>query len=360
MINKATFNNFLSHENISFDNLSGINLIIGENDTGKTALLKMMYATTKSLEIFSKKQQQASTNNSFKKVLGEKIESTFQPRKGKIGELVMKGSKEKKLTIEISYKKNETPKYTQQIRFSFGESTTVSINDCTEHIEILPDETNVLFVPAKEVLTAFKAIKFTREPNYLSGFDDTYLDLIKALEIPTQKGRVKDTLAAINNTLEELFDGVINQKDTDEPFLFKKGNTEFGMSLTAEGFKKIGIITTLIRNRQLGKNTILFFDEPETALHPKAIRKFMEMLVAISQAGVQIFMATHSYFAIKQLCIAAMRDQINITCCSLEKSEPDGKIQAKFSNLIDGMPENPIVEEALKMFDEEINVELSR
>ncbi|HMW37476.1 MAG TPA: AAA family ATPase [bacterium] len=73
------------------------------------------------------------------------------------------------------------------------------------------------------------------------------------------------------------------------------------MSLTAEGVKKLGILTTLIRNRQLNKGTILFMDEPEAVLHPQAIRDLVKILNLLSQSGIQIFISTHSFFVIKQL-----------------------------------------------------------
>jgi predicted ATPase len=68
------------------------------------------------------------------------------------------------------------------------------------------------------------------------------------------------------------------------------------MQLTAEGIKKIGILTTLIRNRQLNANSVLFLDEPETTLHPEATRELVEMLMLMARAGMQIFLATHNYF----------------------------------------------------------------
>jgi predicted ATPase len=351
MIQKITIKNFLNYENFSIETVPNITVLIGENDTGKTGLLKMLYATTKSLEVFSRKSHIKEA--SFKKELAEKMFNVFQPRKTGIGDIVMKGSKEK-LSVDLRIKQD---KYHQDIRFTFGESASQNINDCSEHIDKAPDDFNALFIPAKEVLTAFKAIKFTRDPHFLLGFDDTYLDLIKALEIPTQKGNVKEELLKVNRDLEDLFEGVVNQTDKDELFIFKKGNTEFSMSLTAEGIKKIGIITTLIRNRQLGKNTILFFDEPETALHPKAVRQLTEMIVNMSKAGVQILLSTHSYFVIKQLNICAKRDNLDIMCVSLERQK--GKsITANLSNLKEDMPDNPIIAEALNMFDEELNLDL--
>lgn len=109
----------------------------------------------------------------------------------------------------------------------------------------------------------------------------------------------------------------------------------------------------------MGKGTILFMDEPETALHPEAVRQMVEMLVAMSKAGVQVFIASHSYFVIKQLSNCAKRDQLNINCWNLARE--NGKlVSCSFHNLIDGvLPSNSIVEEALKMFDEEIKIDLN-
>jgi predicted ATPase len=166
-------------------------------------------------------------------------------------------------------------------------------------------------------------------------------------------------LSKVTQTLEDLFEGKIEQTgQKEQPFIFKKGNQQFAMQQTAEGIKKIGILTTLITNRQLGKGTILFMDEPETALHPDAIRQIVEMLVAMSKAGVQIFLATHSYFVIKQLANCAKRDNLNINCWNLKRETPKSVINS-FHDLIDGvLPSNSIIDEEIKMYDEEINIDL--
>ena len=43
-----------------------------------------------------------------------------------------------------------------------------------------------------------------------------------------------------------------------------------------EGIKKIGIIDRLLSNRYLQSGSIVFIDEPESFLHPKAIIEFIE------------------------------------------------------------------------------------
>lgn len=357
MINSITIKNFMAHSDLSLKDIPEINVIIGKNDTGKTGLLKLLYATVKSLEIYSLKTKSSGT--SFKKELADKLYDTFMPIKNGLGDLVQKGNKDK-LDVNITIVGNNG-KYKQPIYFSFGDRTEKSISSGNEHIEPLPDNNiNALFVPAKEVLTAFEDIRNIRDNFYGVGFDDTYLDLIKALSLPTTKGRVASELSTVNKTLEDLFEGKIEQTgQKEQPFLYKKGNQQFSMQQTAEGIKKIGILTTLINNRQLGKGTVLFMDEPETALHPDAVRQMVEMLVAMSKAGVQIFIASHSYYVIKQLAICAKRDKLNINCWNLtrERGKP---VNNSFHNLIDGvLPSNSIIEETLKMFDQEIDIDLN-
>jgi predicted ATPase len=357
MIDSIKIKNFMSHSDLIINGINGINVIIGKNDTGKTGLLKLLYGSVKSLEIYSKKT--ALKDVSFKKELADKLFDTFMPRKNGLGDLVQKGSKEK-LDVNITVVGNNG-KYNQTICFSFGERTERSISTCIDDIKQLPPNSiNALFVPAKEVLTAFSDIRNIRDNFYGVGFDDTYLDLIKALDLPTTKGRVAEELSLVNKTLENLFEGKIEQTgQQDQPFIFKKGNQQFAMQQTAEGIKKIGILTTLITNRQLGKGTILFMDEPETALHPDAIRQMVEMLVAMSKAGVQIFIASHSYFVIKQLANCAKRDELNISCWNLIR-EDNKPVNNSFHNLIDGvLPSNSIIDEALAMFNEEINIDLN-
>lgn len=345
----------MAHSELSVKDIPSINVIIGKNDTGKTGLLKLLYATVKSLEIYSLKAKQSDVV--FKKELSDKLLDTFMPRKNGLGDLVQKGNKEK-LDVNITIKDNNG-KYMQDVYFSFGDRTEKSISTCIEHVEPLANSTiNALFVPAKEVLTAFNDIRNIRDNFYGVGFDDTYLDLIKALSLETTKGRVSNELSNVNKSLEELFEGKIEQTgQKDQPFVFKRGNQQFAMQQTSEGIKKIGILTTLITNRQLGKGTILFMDEPETALHPDAVRQMVEMLVAMSKAGVQIFLASHSYFVIKQLTICAKRDDLHINCWNL-KREMGQPVSNSFHDLIDGiLPSNSIIDEALKMYDDEINID---
>ena len=355
MIHAVTIKNFMAHSNLSVKDVPGINVIIGKNDTGKTGVLKLLYATIKALEIHSLKGK--TSDGSFKEELANKLNDTFMPRKNGLGDLVQKGSKER---LEATLTLLGEGRYKQDLYFSFGDRTQKTISIANDHIEPLKEtKINALFIPAKEVLTAFTDIRNIRDNFYGTGFDDTYLDLIKALALPTTKGKVAAELSQVNKQLENLFEGKVEQtRVQDQPFIFKKSSQQFTMQQTAEGIKKIGILTTLINNRQLGKGTILFMDEPETALHPDAIRQLVEMLVAMSKAGIQIFIATHSYFVIKQFAVCAKRDVLSVGCWNFTKA-PGQPVSNTYKDLIDGvLPSTSIIDEALRMYDQEIEVDL--
>jgi len=107
-------------------------------------------------------------------------------------------------------------------------------------------------------------------------------------------------------------------------FVYKKKDDKvIPISLTADGTRKIGLLYQLVLNREITPGTVLFIDEPENSLHPSLLMKLLEALVRLSKHGVQIFMATHNYFVLKQLEIIARRDDYPIRCFSLKLDEND-------------------------------------
>ena len=209
--------------------------------------------------------------------------------------------------------------------------------------------------PPKEVLTSLDAIAATRETLEITGFGDHYFDLIKALRLPTTRGNIQSNLKQVLEELEALFAGEV-RKEGDE-FVFKRGNEKYRMSQTAEGIKKIGILTQLIRNRTINTGSILFFDEPEANLHPQAIVALADMLVELSRADIQIFLATHDYFILKALELKARQYESSIPICSLTKSV-DG-VEATLDDLQEGMPKNPILDVSSKLLNDDMNLSLA-
>ncbi len=351
MIKSVTLENFMGYTKFESNEFASVNVIIGKNDTGKTGLLKLLYCAAKTVDTYSKRSQNSDVE--FKKLLAEKLLDTYQPGKKGLGELVSKITKEK-LSVDIEFQHLHL-NYEDKLHFSFGDSTTNTIVDCQKSIKPISENFRCLFIPAKEVLTSLKAIRATRDNLEMPGFDDTYLDLIRALVIPIQRGNITAELKDVNKRLEDLFEGQIEQQ-SDDDFFFKKGNTEFPIQLTAEGVKKIGILTTLIRNRQLNANSLLFLDEPETTLHPEAARELVEMLMLMAKSGIQIFLTTHNYFFLKQMHLSARRYNVTTNCYSLSR-ERGRSLEYSVYDLKNEFPENPISDEAIRMSDDEAKLD---
>lgn len=132
------------------------------------------------------------------------------------------------------------------------------------------------------------------------------------------------------------------------------------MHQTAEGIKKIGILSRLMRNRRLtpAGGCMLFVDEPEVNLHPKAIVLFAEMLHEFAQSGIQVYLTTHSYFLLKRLEQLAREKKTDYALLDLRKQEGAG-VTGTVTKLAKGLPQNPIVEESLSLFDRDVQLDLA-
>ncbi len=334
MITNLTIKNFGPIGGLEWNDVSNINLIIGRNGAGKSFLLKALYSAMRTLEEY----RRGNDPRTATEILADKLYWTFQP--DKLGELVTKGA-DAALSFKVRLDGND-------FSYAFGKDTTRKIA-FLENL-VTPRSSNSIFLPAKEVLSLHKIILRSRDIDRVFGFDDTYVDLARALSQPTSQGRMYEEFSKARKSLAELLEGRIYYDNTVGQWSFWKGNQKFSVDVTAEGIKKISILDTLLGNRYLNSGSIVFIDEPESALHPAAISKLMDIIAVLASAKrIQFFLASHSYFVIKKLCLIAQRDTISIPVLARDKSG------WYLANLQDGMPENEIIDESIKLYEEEVD-----
>lgn len=363
MINRAELKNFGPIKELDWQNLGKINLIIGNNGCGKSFLLKALYSAVRTLEDY-----QRGDSPDFQKIdeiLRYKLWWTFQPEK--ISYLVSTLTDED-LFFSLIFNQ-------QTFNYSFGKDSTKTQNFTSLENKVMPRKENSIFLPAKEVLSLHHLILKTREEDKLFGFDDTYFDLAKALQSPpldipsyfgfaeagdsdgfnspfysesTTKGHQSDDFNKSRNLLEGMIGGRIEFDSIKKRWYFRKGEQRFSMGTTAEGIKKIAILDTLLGNGYLSENSIIFFDEPEANLHPQAISQLLDIIAVLANHGIQFFLASHSYFVVKKLFLIAQEQQLSIPVLSYQDNE---WVQ---SDLKDGMPSNPIIQESIRLYKEEI------
>ena len=106
----------------------------------------------------------------------------------------------------------------------------------------------------------------------------------------------------------------------------------------------------LLANGYLNTNSIIFIDEIESALHPKAVCQFLDMIDNIAnEMGIQVFITSHSYFVIKKLFLIALKKENTVKCISLNKGT-----EAQICDLYDGMPNNSIIDTSIQLYEQEI------
>lgn len=334
MLNKIELRNFGPLPSVSWESLGNLNLVIGGNGSGKTFLLKAMYSALRTIEDYKRGDEQRSVSE----ILVEKLYWTFQAEK--IGDLVSKGSDSPlSCTLHINSK---------EFSYSFGKETSRQISSLGNQVP--PQSSRSIFLPAKEVLSLHQIILKSRDIDKSFGFDDTYLDLARALQQPTTKGKNYAEFAQSRTNLEKILGGTIEFDHESSRWVFSKGKQKFPIGVTAEGIKKIAILDTLLGNRYLDTNSVVFIDEPESALHPTAISQLLDIVSALADRGIQFFLASHSYFVVKKLALIAQEKDCSIPVLS----SVDGEWRSE--NLRDGMPDNPIIDESIRLYKEEVGL----
>ena len=285
MINRIDLKNFGPLSNFHWRNLGPINLIVGGTGAGKTFLLKAIYCTMRTLEQYKRGDDQRPAAE----ILREKLYWTFQP--DKIGDLVTKGAGDALSSMMLFDQ--------QDFIYSFGKKTSKRIASLETHVS--PRTSNSIFLPAKEVLSLHQIILKSREQDRTFGFDDTYLDLARALRqgesgpaafIQPHENRLDfvgepdwdyTEFSKSRESLEGMLGGRVEYDETSGRWQFKTGNQKFPIGVTSEGIKKIAILDTLLGNRYLDTNSIVLIDEPESALHPVAISDLLDIVAVLAE-----------------------------------------------------------------------------
>ena len=334
MITSIDISNYGPISNLCWENLGKINLVIGPNKSGKTYLLKALYSAIKTVEAYRRGKDVRKDTE----LLFDRLYWTFQV--GSIGRLVKSGAKALKLDMTLDGNR--------QLSYTFGPAAERQPNILLNTCDPRPD--NSIFIPAKEILSLQNIIIKNREIDQEFGFDNTYYDLAKALT-PTTKGRNYKEFSKVRNTLEEAIGGHIEYDEKNNAWIFKEGNRMLSISMTSEGVKKLSILGTLLGNHYLSKDSVIFIDEPESALHPQLVSTFMDIIMALSKMGIQFFIASHSYFVIKKLYLLAHQHSVSLPVISFDRE--GGYIR---SDLREEMPANPIIDESIRLYTEEIDL----
>lgn len=244
----------------------GINILIGENGVGKTTILKMIYAATQ----WSMLKKDAGKTQRLTQFFSNNLSDI---------DLLKNKSDDGYSYFEVS---DGTHKFTDSLSHK-------AILDLDDWLGLnIPS----VFIPTMEMLSHSQGFLALNQ-KYRLPFDGTQVDIIVNASLPETR-ELPDYMNAILDKISDVIDGTILMEN-DTFYVLKKDGRKIDFSLEAEGLRKLGLLWKLIRNGLLECGTVLLWDEPEANLNPELFPIVVDILLELEKAGVQIFIATHSY-----------------------------------------------------------------
>jgi hypothetical protein len=299
-IERIEINDFLAFKGeFAADFCPGVNVFIGGNGCGKTTIMKCLYATSEwSLDpqkpyflfpYFSSEQYKKVLPiiPSLPIVVGM---SPYTPRE-------MIASTDYQYSFCCVEKRLGERRTTPYITIHCSNDSSVTycgecsytdkLNDLSWKSRWKDEPLQSVFIPEKDLHSNSRGLPETVEYGKAS-FTQIEVDIIK-------KARVLAT-SEEKPLYRQICDLIKGEPENDgQNFFIVRDGVKIPYSMEASGFRKFGLLATLIRNEQIKPGSVLFWDEPENSLNPELMPKLVEILLELSRSGVQIFLATHSY-----------------------------------------------------------------
>jgi predicted ATPase len=310
MLRSLRILNFTAFAQADFEFSPGLNVLVGTNGTGKSHVLKLGYAL------------QTAYAAAPREVAG-----VYQPSSEATDVITVAAAltriQEVFLTSGVQKLVRQPgtglPRQTQRasIKATFGQSEQGKLDFYFDDIAqdgrgffSMPQTARVgaaeekpVFIPAKELLSLMPNILGLSD-KYADLFDSTYTGLARALVVPRLKNPPSYAQQVLRE-VERLLQGQVEAENGRFYLVSPLGGERFDIQLVAEGYRKLGTLAYLLANGSLSQDNTLYWDEPEANLNPALLREVAQLLVLLSAQGIQIIVATHSLFLLKEFHILA-------------------------------------------------------
>jgi energy-coupling factor transporter ATP-binding protein EcfA2 len=346
MITRFTIKNLTVFDDVDLRCASGLNVIIAENGLGKTHLLKAMYCALHTVSRRDKRDAPEHPTKAYlQTALASKLRAVFMP--DELGRLARRQAGRNRCEIACSFRKE-----TLSLSFHTASKTEVSIDTHPKSwLDKLP-----VYLPTRELLSIYPGFVSLYELHHLS-IDETWRDTCVLLGGPLARGPRETAVRKILNPLEEAMGGSI-ELDGDKFYLKLKSQPgRIEMHLLAEGLRKLAMVARLVANGSLFDKGALFWDEPEANLNPKLIKLVARVIMALCQHGIQVFIATHSLFLLRELHILKQSDAKDVKTAYFGIHAGDDRAEVTQGEQIDDIPDIVSLDEDLAQSDRYMNVE---
>lgn len=330
-------------KNITLQNLSRVNILVGENNTGKTSILEAIQllrdpeVVDNVLSIAKKRQPRNIMVQSANLIPFDEFLYSF-PVQGEQKDIVIYATdyELKKWHIELcgTIKKEifdkEDLSESEQRRYDLycGEDGEISVisGNFLYISENLTSENSYSFretqlrpdVSMKETLDIKKENMSRVSIVYISPMDVYTNRVLNANFYKGMRVSEKETLIQLLRLFDERIIGIeIGMLNAKPTILIELENIGLmPVSLFGDGLKKILTLASAIVKTKHG---IILIDEFETGIHQRALVQVADWIAsAAEERDIQIFLTTHSSEAVNALVQAQKKQQIDMSAYRLE------------------------------------------
>jgi ABC-type polar amino acid transport system ATPase subunit len=286
-VDRLALKNFTVFQDASLAFVPGVNVLIGENGTGKSQVLKMIYVFLTSMKAEARSgkiggKQQPAWHDLDAGRFADRINMTFMMDGP--DEVIREGAGEFRVELEIGE---------NSVHASFNDEGSGWLGGGLP--APLP---NAVLIPPHEVLSfseGFVSLYDAREV----AFDVTVRDLVALLEKPRLRVPQRGVGGALLPKISKVIGGTFVPERGR--FYLQVGTARRQASLIAEGLRKLGVLQRLLEVGALSKGGVLLWDEPEANLNPKLTALVCDVLLELARQGVQVIVTTHDYLIARTL-----------------------------------------------------------
>ena len=330
-LRRLKLQDFSAFKHAELEFVDGLNVFVGANGTGKTHVLKLIYAMVDA--------QRSSAP------LATKLGGVFKPERNQIGRLArrVQGLSTAKVGLHADGQ--------SQISFELHTKGTLK-----PQVRAWKDSAPAVFLPSREILAMYEGFIAAYQDRELS-FDETYYDACVRLNANPVKGARKEQAEEILGLLRKALGGHVELSGSRFYVKFHGDRARMEAHLVAEGLRKIASLERLLLNGSLTKNGFLFWDEPEANLNPRLTTIVADVLGVLARMGIQIFVTTHDFLLARRLSVKAVLPGQPPTRFFAFTRPSDGlPVEVHAGNQLSDLPSNPMEEEFARHYDYELAV----
>ncbi len=344
-VQRLRLQNFTAFEDAEFVFDPQINVMIGENSTGKTHALKALYAILKATQQIHLDDESGLYAIQNGKTIEKKLATVFN---AKVFELIRRANGYPHNAINF-----EPPFSTSAIEIVYNDNALrYDLNHLLLSAKEIPNPSSVIFMPPREFLSL--------NPGFLSAFakrelafDETYYDLALALDTALLRNGMLTAIADALAPLEDILGGANRVEKQGNRFFVK---TEVGLlpvDMVSDGIRKIAMLYYLLKNGEIQQGSIVLWDEPEQSLNPRYIVAIVEVLKSLARMGVQMFIATHDWLLTQELSLLSeYPSETSVRFFGLYRE--DGSVQVASAESLVYLEHNPIQDEYAAHHDRDV------